>query len=451
MFLSAVILGAVAVAGLAMVAIGLVGKRLDDHPICRRCKFDLVGVYGGEGAEQKCPECGSILSAQRVRIGRRKRRAGFVAVGALLLTIPAGIGGAFSWGAVSGFDWNTIKPAWLLQREASSADEVTSQIALVELHSRLSEEGLSDGRIRSLVEVALGCQADLKRAWNPLWGDLIEIGRDKGLVDDEQWGRYFLQSVPVESLSVTMRKRVRVGDAVPYELSLHHPRLGHKPGGYYWLSLKTLRVGFEGGIQEHRGVGFGGIGVAHHTSSTFSSGCINLDLPVGTHRVFTEMRFCPAPEQMQTLDGACRDVRFEETVSVVPAGTQIVDFVSNSELAGEMRDSVAIRYVNVTPQGDGTFLLGGTIEFTSHPIDVAFDVVLHADDKTFDLGRIAARSSDETISRRLMSPRLERFDVRTGDVVLRPSVEAALEAPGIERIWGEEIHFEDVTVLWPER
>ncbi|MCC6679040.1 MAG: hypothetical protein IT436_18090 [Phycisphaerales bacterium] len=32
--------------GIALIGLGLRGRKIDDHPICRKCRFDLVGVCG---------------------------------------------------------------------------------------------------------------------------------------------------------------------------------------------------------------------------------------------------------------------------------------------------------------------------------------------------------------------------------------------------------------------
>src|SRR5688500_20138720 len=71
-------------AGMLFVRLGLRGKRVDDHPLCRRCGFDLFGLP--EGATE-CSECGADLSVRwkAVRIGNRHRRGGLDAGGARLL------------------------------------------------------------------------------------------------------------------------------------------------------------------------------------------------------------------------------------------------------------------------------------------------------------------------------------------------------------------------------
>lgn len=47
---------AVIALGLGMVAAGWRGRRLNDHPVCRSCRFDLSGVLP-DGVT--CQECGA--------------------------------------------------------------------------------------------------------------------------------------------------------------------------------------------------------------------------------------------------------------------------------------------------------------------------------------------------------------------------------------------------------
>src|SRR3954447_10809108 len=60
-------------------------RRVDDHPVCRRCGFDLTGRPAGSSG---CSECGADLSRRRaIRRGNRARRwrvARWVAIPLLL-------------------------------------------------------------------------------------------------------------------------------------------------------------------------------------------------------------------------------------------------------------------------------------------------------------------------------------------------------------------------------
>ena len=60
--------------GLAVVLLvaGWRGKKIDDHPWCRKCRFDLVGC---PETTESCPECGADLTSKRsFRIGQRRKR-----------------------------------------------------------------------------------------------------------------------------------------------------------------------------------------------------------------------------------------------------------------------------------------------------------------------------------------------------------------------------------------
>src|SRR4051794_28985610 len=71
---------------IALLIAGLRGRRIDDHPLCRRCGFDLVGLPAQSVA---CSECGANLHDPRsVRTGHRARRGGMIAL-SLALLVPA--------------------------------------------------------------------------------------------------------------------------------------------------------------------------------------------------------------------------------------------------------------------------------------------------------------------------------------------------------------------------
>lgn len=76
--------------GVLGVALGMRGRAVDDHPICRRCRYDLVG----QPAETpKCPECGAdLLRPRATRRGNRVRRRGPFTVGVVLILAAIGAG-----------------------------------------------------------------------------------------------------------------------------------------------------------------------------------------------------------------------------------------------------------------------------------------------------------------------------------------------------------------------
>lgn len=111
---------------------GAVGRRVNDHPICRGCGFDLVGLYErtATGQVMKCPECGRELSGARgVRIGARRRSGLAIAVGVVMLAVGAAPVGM----ALSGTNWRQYLSPWALITEWKWG----SQAAMEELLKRL--------------------------------------------------------------------------------------------------------------------------------------------------------------------------------------------------------------------------------------------------------------------------------------------------------------------------
>src|SRR3954466_13437652 len=91
-------------AGVALLIAGVRGRRVDDHPICRRCGFDLVGLPQGAAVGSGC---GADLSAPRaIIVGHRVRRSGLRLAGAALLIVSAGAIGLAAWSTATRFDVN---------------------------------------------------------------------------------------------------------------------------------------------------------------------------------------------------------------------------------------------------------------------------------------------------------------------------------------------------------
>src|SRR5690349_3923778 len=102
--------------GVLLLILGLRGKRLNDHPTCRDCGFDLENVYP---ASITCPECGSGLRRPKaVRTGQRRRRPILIAAGLLLLLTPGFPIALAVFAAITGADVNQYKPLGLLLWEA---------------------------------------------------------------------------------------------------------------------------------------------------------------------------------------------------------------------------------------------------------------------------------------------------------------------------------------------
>jgi hypothetical protein len=184
-------------AGVAFWKIGKYGKRIDRHPICRQCGFDL---YATIRLDYTCGECGArTYPPEGIRVGNRRMVARWVNAGGFMMA--AGVLGVF-FAAPSTFDVEMTarhKPAIWLRMDAVSGNADLRDAALTELLRRIANKETSANDLAPLVDKLLAIQADTAQTWIPSWGDLIEAARGKQMLDAERWQRYLDHCVSVNS------------------------------------------------------------------------------------------------------------------------------------------------------------------------------------------------------------------------------------------------------------
>ena len=215
------VLLAVFVTGVTLFLIGRRGRRLNDHPQCRDCGFDLQGVFP---ASSTCPECGSGLKRPRaVRNGVRKRMPAVAAAGVLIALLPVAPAAVMLYAAVTGTNIAKYTPTGvLLWQTRVSSPEVNKTIAN-ELIDRLTKGVLDKAQSSAVAERALALQADRSSQWDAVWGDVIERINLNGDLSTAQEDRFRQQAV---SLSGRTRGTVRPGDALPIIVKCAPGRVG---------------------------------------------------------------------------------------------------------------------------------------------------------------------------------------------------------------------------------
>src|SRR4051794_38688488 len=102
----------------AAVFTGLRGRRIDDHPLCRRCGFDLTGR---PDTSTRCSECGAdLIHKNSVRVGHRRRRAILIASGIALLLPSLALLATVIFARAGTLNVIQYEPVWLLRRDLSS-------------------------------------------------------------------------------------------------------------------------------------------------------------------------------------------------------------------------------------------------------------------------------------------------------------------------------------------
>lgn len=230
--------GVAALAGASLLIRGLRGRRVDDHPCCRRCGFDLHGLDLAL-ATARCPECGRDLGAKStgptgtpqpggrsraVRIGRRVPNLVVAWIGVLLLVVlalPAGLLAGLLW---SGADPDRYKPVWWLLHDAGSANETTARRSKDELRRRMVMDEISSRDVRAIARQALVRQAGPESGWHQQWGTLFEIAWIGGWLDEDMTAQYLKNAVryrvvaakppaiPNESIQLDLAVDDRTGD-----------------------------------------------------------------------------------------------------------------------------------------------------------------------------------------------------------------------------------------------
>ncbi|MDB5353693.1 MAG: hypothetical protein JWN24_146 [Phycisphaerales bacterium] len=216
-------IGALLLVSLALLALGIRGRRTDDHPVCRRCGFDL---FGKPPESTRCSECGADLNRRRaVRLGNRARRPLVILLALPLLLAVACSLGTLRWINVHRANVIHHLPVWWLVSELNGSGGPTRDSALAELDRRLQAGELSVAQVARVVGRALAIQADARLSWSPAWGDFLEHAYDRGDLTDALWQQYLQQSV-TGGLQVRTRQMLCREELLPMALGLRAVRCG---------------------------------------------------------------------------------------------------------------------------------------------------------------------------------------------------------------------------------
>jgi hypothetical protein len=496
--------GLVAMFGVALLWIGLRGRVVNDHPICRVCRFDLVGL----ASPAKCPECGADLSRPRaVRIGERRRRRLPLCIGTSFLLLLIVGGGAVGWAQARGYDWNRVKPVWLLIREGEGAGDKRADAALKELLRRQSISKLSASQASDVVRAGLRYQADAHKAWRSLWGDLIECEQMAGRLKDQDFEAFCRHAVLPE---LQVRPRIVVGSPAQIAMTLNS-----RVGTHTLVGCSATRMRVE--IGEHKiqsgtsGMTFAPdctrIGTFVHSAQTIriapsDMGGIFLqdsdstfDKP-GKQTVRMAWRLRVGPRDLSVTNsidftgpGVTWNEELTRDIEVVQEKDDPIELVRDPSIKGAVRMAISVRYLECGPSTIPHFVTRGSaskggpaanelpwplsqmgsgseieiktadadakpatlarivFDISRPPCPLGFDVFLHKDHRSWPAGHINSEAFEPwDFAHRNVQVEIEDFSESVVDVVLVPSAAAARDSTGLTRIWGENVVIPDVPV-----
>lgn len=447
-------------AGLLLLAMGLHGRRVDEHPICRRCRYDLRRL----GELSACPECGADLSGRRaVRIGHRRRRPALIVLGSLILLMGLGGGTIVGVDLATEISWQQYKPLWWLERERRSANANVSAAAEQEILRRLWNDDLSPTQIDAINSDILARQPDLNSIWNGFDPQFIERCIELGLVDEETIGLYLKQGLNI-NVSVTTRQRAHAGGPLPIYVHTGPNRIDFSKINAgpidpervrYMEVLRFPELRKHGEVIHPIPPGYMGSSVSAGRTSAGTT--VRIDLPEGAHTlvaIVTHQIYRGTEEQLNRIEELepLMDWTSEHEIMVEIVGEDepVVTLIDDSSLESTIRSRalVDLAHDEVSIGGNMSYRHAGHFGFLmidNPPIDLTFDVVGRADgvETLIDTRTFRAGTSHQgqffTKSVRDLFP-----EARAIDIILRANPAVAERHPEIVEIWGGEIVFRDV-------
>ena len=466
MVVFASVAGGALLVGLVLVRLGLRGRAIDDHPVCRSCGRDLFGL---DPRPLRCVECGKATRGN-VRVGNRRRRRGLiyggaaVSVAALLSLMPL-----VSSSVLVG-DFQQYKPLWLLSFESRSSASAAGEIVRRHGDGTLTAEQL-DGVVARWLEH----QADAELPWITKKGDLLLDLLENGKLAPADGQRFIDNAIrPV----LEVRPRARSGGELPIWIGgemrggttplMQGPLGGPRPPKIP-VVLSLVRDG-ERHAAMYREIGnYGGISHDSLSLANVPPGEYGLAIeyePAGWRRksqLLGDPRPVPAP--LLTIEVAPADEPTAVIVRDDAAAEQLrarVD-VEHSILTPGTRARRSIRAFNIRQVAAGnsrselqrwdlTIQIAGPAGETfelSHDLAYAVLLIDPRDGREVGAGTMSVPVRPiVNWGNHFGNAFSEPFDGDRLDIILRPSVEVAESTPFAFEILGGDTVFEDVAVAW---
>lgn len=452
------VIGAIGLCGLVVFILGWRGRRINDHPVCGACRFDLSGVVPASMAgtsTTRCPECGSLLNTSNsVRVGERVRRPIAMVVGLLLVLLSLGSVAYLGFVAFSSPASNPSKPTLVLRYEARYGGVARAVPALKELDARFVAGTLSDAEAAALVDQALNIQAHQGQFWLPEWGDLLLSANSAGKVAAAQLRTYARNAAVMD---IACRKLARVGEPIPATLTLRGG-LAHAGGSLAIMVTQTeIAIDDEPAIasvnQAMMGFGFrssGTVGLRTPTPSTLGSKRITFRM---RYEVRNGFQSTAEPDPSLTWD-----VEQTRDIEVVAAGVPLVSVVRDDALAEVLTRSIKPRDFRVTANGDGTAGFSIMIDYGALPTPISFEAFLRwptskdgqesvQESRMVEVHLPAGTNGSHGLGGGFQST-LPAVKLSRATVVLRPSLSAAERNSSVAQTWlGPDLDFPDTPVL----
>ena len=447
------------------------GKRLNDHPVCRNCHYDLSGL---PKASPCCPECGhDITEPGHVQINRRLREPQRIWTGigmlvlALALLIPSTVM------LLDGYRWLNYTPTWFLRLQTNN-DTQLNWIAWLHLYSRCKSHKLTANQMSTVIDDALILQRDLDRRWTPQAGTLLELTRSIGSLSDADWLTY-RKTAMEQSTRLVVRSPVAHGQRIAYKLTYGEDiRLA---GQQLWLQKGICRIYLDDQLLEEFNPQFDGkIGYNNrqarrswlkYTPELWSQ------IPEGKHRLRFEQEIIVTDadrygtantnidKAMQTTDSTGKIAvdgcisflmtkKFDLTLEVQSADAQVVTPLDRPDREAWIRSSMVVRQIDFSPKSG---YVSVDMLITKWTLPLAHDVYLRVNDREYRIGQVVTNKQrileDDGHRPHIFEQvrTLKHATLDKADIIFKPSRTAAIESLDLQEYWAGELVYKDVPIV----
>lgn len=431
------------IVGLIITIVALRGRRVGDHPHCRRCGFDLFGLPPNNA---HCPECGAnVTTPKSVRIGERRVRRRLLAFG-ILCTLACGVQTAnTAYDLVDRINWIRYKPfGWLLNDAVDKAlatdTAYVKDVNIDELTDRYASERLSRDQADRVISATLDLQADYSKPWPVEWTRLLDDMLTNRELTELQLRRYIEQGVALE---LNAKPNIRRGRNVTIRLNSAIGRLTSSTELAVRRQTGTVHLGgvpiIESRSSEDDGT------QRHPLHYNMSIRLPNLpQVADGPTQFTTRMIYQVALTEPISTPPLQFETQLSVPVELVEHDAVVDTFVSDPAKSEAMRKAVGPARIETSPQGARIWIRTERL-----PVELAMTVWARQGGTEQRIGTL--RTSLSKWHLEWHEVQVDRSFILRGvvDILLKPSQEAADATRWLNTYWGDAMALTGVTVNAP--
>lgn len=458
--------------GVVLLRAGFKGRKINDHPICRTCRFDLIGLGTIADPPAHCPECGTNLHPTQatprrhpIIRGQRKRQPIPIVLGILAILAAASTLAWVTYKPLAKFPWTAWAPDRLLVEFVDTSDPAKADLVARELLQRIQLNELGSHSATRMADKILARQADLATPWEQKLGVLFETARAGGTIDDDRWLRYAKQAVTLEldvrpqieaegRIPWALSQRVRTGSSRATFLLTQNATINHTTFG---MNLESVEVRLNDEKIKHApSMGYSTTGIyARELQRSHSSWFAFPTPPVGHHTGSVTFRIAmyDAKPDAQSIEDLtiliAREVTLPFEFEVVEKGVPPIVLKSDPAIAPLIASAFNCKSFRTTLDPQGRECIELNLICQSLPVPVAFDVegTLHHPDGTevpVSLNWMTLEAGQNTHHLLTSEPVPAPPPGTTLSLTLIPSPKVAVQTVHLTEIWGESVTLSNI-------